>query len=95
VQCYQSLDENDAHGRLEVTFQLLHEIEPHLIALKRAHRKGEISGDTFDEQLTDAISKGVVPLAEQRRLEEYERLRRECLYTDVFDFELKELRGRA
>lgn len=95
AQCYQSLDENDAHGRLEVTFQLLHEIEPHLIALRRAHRKGEIAGDTFDEQLSSAIAKGVVPAAEQRRLEEYERLRRECLYTDVFDFELKELRSRA
>lgn len=95
AQCYQTHDENDALGRLEMTFQLLHEIEPHLIALKRAHRKGEISGDTFAQQLADAIAKGVVPASEQRRLEEYERLRRECLFTDVFDFELKELRGCA
>ncbi len=95
AQCYQTHDENDAHGRLEMTFQLLHEIEPHLIALRRAHRKGEITGDTFAQQLTNAIAKGIVPAAEQWRLEEYERLRRECLFTDVFDFELEELRGRA
>ncbi|MFT3930372.1 MAG: acyl-CoA dehydrogenase [Spongiibacteraceae bacterium] len=94
-QCYQTQDENDAHGRLELTFQLLHDIEPHLIALKRAHRKGEIAGETFAEQLANAIAKGIVPAAEQWRLEEYERLRRECLYTDVFDFELEGLRGRA
>jgi acyl-CoA dehydrogenase len=94
-QCYQSSDETDAMGRLEVTFQLLHEIEPHLIALRRAQRKGEISGDTFDEQLADAIAKNIVPSSEQYKLSDYERLRRECLYTDVFDFELKELRGQA
>ncbi len=95
AHCYQTLDENDAHGRLELTFQLLHEIEPHLTAMKRAQRKGEIAGDTFADQLIDAIKKGVVPDDEQPRLEEYERLRRECLFTDVFDFELQELRGRA
>jgi acyl-CoA dehydrogenase len=94
-QCYRSHDENDAHGRLEVTFQLLHEVEPHLIAMKKAHRKHEITGETFTEQLASAIAEGVVPLSEQHKLEEYERLRRECLYTDVFDFELKELRSRA
>ncbi len=95
AQCYQSHDENDAHGRLEVTFQLLNEIEPYLSALKRAHRKGDIAGDTFGDQLTNAIANGVIPADEQHKLEEYERLRRECLYTDVFDVELKALRGRA
>jgi acyl-CoA dehydrogenase len=92
---YRTLDENDAQGRLELTLQLLHEVEPTLIVLRKAHRKGEVVGDTFAEQLTDAIHKGIVPAAEQQKLSEYERLRRECLYTDVFDFELKELRGQA
>jgi acyl-CoA dehydrogenase len=92
---YRTFDENDAQGRLELTFGLLHEVEPQLNALRKAHRKGEVSGDTFEEQLIDAISKGIVPAADHRKLSEYERLRRECLYTDVFDIELKELRGQG
>ncbi|HET8710456.1 MAG TPA: acyl-CoA dehydrogenase, partial [Spongiibacteraceae bacterium] len=95
AQCYQTLDENDAQGRLEATFQLLHEIEPHLIAMRRAHRKGEIHGETFDAQLDDAVAKNIVPVSERSKLENYERLRRECLFTDVFDFELKKLRSQA
>lgn len=92
---YRTTDENDAQGRLELTLQLLHEVEPTLIVLRKAHRKGEVVGDTFAEQLIDAIQKGIVPAADRQKLSEYERLRRECLYTDVFDFELKELRGQA
>ncbi|MDB6061587.1 MAG: acyl-CoA dehydrogenase [Verrucomicrobiaceae bacterium] len=92
---YRTFDENDAQGRLELTFQLLHEVEPQLIVMRKAHRKGEIVGSNFDQQLIDAIQKGVIPAIDHHKLSEYERLRRECLYTDVFDFELKELRGRA
>ena len=92
---YRTTDENDAQGRLELTFQLLHEVEPQLTLLRKAHRKGEVVGETFAEQLIDAIQKGIVAAADHHKLSEYERLRRECLYTDVFDFELKELRGQA
>jgi acyl-CoA dehydrogenase len=93
--CYQSSDEHDALGRLEITFQLLLEIEAPLQALRKARRKGEIGGDSFAEQLAAAVAKGIVAVADQHKLSEYERLRHECLLTDVFDRELRELRGAA
>jgi acyl-CoA dehydrogenase len=93
--CYRSTDERDALGRLETTFQLLLKVEPALQLLRKARRKSEVRGDTFAEELDDAIAKGIVPASERERLLEYERLRHECLLTDVFDSELKELRGAA
>jgi acyl-CoA dehydrogenase len=92
---YRTFDENDAQGRLELTFRLLHEVEPLLMVLRKAIRKHEVVGATYAEQLIDAVQKGIVPVADHHKLTEYERLRRECLFTDVFDFELKELRGSA
>jgi acyl-CoA dehydrogenase len=93
--CYRSSDEHDALGRLEVTWQLLLELEAPLQAMHKAQRKGEINGTTFDEQLAEAIDKGIVAPAERHKLSEYERLRRECLLTDVFDRELRALQGAA
>jgi acyl-CoA dehydrogenase len=93
--CYRSSDERDALGRLETTFQRLLQIEPSLQALRRARRKDEVRGETFIEALDDAIAKGVVPVGERELLLDYERLRYECLLTDVFDGELRELRGAA
>lgn len=93
--CYRSRDENDALGRLEVTFERLLQIDEPLTALRRAVRKGGVSGADFEQQLQDAVRKGVVAVEQRQALLEYERLRRECLYTDVFDFELKELKGQA
>jgi len=93
--CYHTIDENDAQGRLELTLQLLHEVEPSLTAVHRAKRKQQIHGETFAETLDDAIAQGIVAADQKHKLLEYERLRRECLFTDVFDMELKELRGSA
>jgi len=93
--CYRSLDENDALGRLEVTFNRLLQVEQPLTALRKAIRKGEVAGGDFEAQLDDAIQKNVVGAEWRDPLLDYERLRRECLYTDVFDFELKEVKGRA
>ena len=92
---FRSVDERDALGRLETTFALLLQIEEPLAALRRAVRKGEVQGDDFEAQLADAVNKGLVRAEDRERLLDYERLRRECLYTDVFDFELKELKGQA
>jgi acyl-CoA dehydrogenase len=93
--CYQTVDENDAMGRLEVAFALLHQVQAPLTRVRKAARKGEVAGIDFDAQLADAVAKGIVSAAEQPQLAEYERLRKECLYTDVFDMDLKELKGRA
>jgi len=93
--CYRSVDENDALGRLEVTFTRLLEIEEPLLALRKAVRKGEVTGVDFEQQLDDAVRKSLVPAEARDKLLDYERLRRECLYTDVFDSALKEVTGRA
>jgi acyl-CoA dehydrogenase len=93
--CYRSTDERDALGRLETTFQRLLQVEPSLQILRKARRKGEVSGETFGEELEDAIAKGIVPASEREHLLDYERLRYECLLTDVFDENLRELRGAA
>jgi acyl-CoA dehydrogenase len=93
--CYRSTDERDALGRLETTFQRLLQVEPLLQVLRKARRKGEVRGETFAEELDDAIAKGIVPTGDRARMLDYERLRYECLLTDVFDENLKELRGAA
>ena len=63
--------------------------------LRRAQRKHQLHGETFAEQLDDAIAQGLVAADQKQKLLEYERLRRECLFTDVFDMQLKEWQGRA
>jgi len=63
--------------------------------LRRAVRKHDVEGATYAEQLDDAIRRGIVGAAERENLLHYEYLRRECLYTDVFDRNLQELQGRA
>jgi acyl-CoA dehydrogenase len=93
--CYRTLDEGDGVGRIEATFQLLSKVEESLLALRKAIRKGDVVGDTFAEQLDDAITRGIVPAPQREELLRYERLRRECLYTDVFDRDLRELMGAA
>lgn len=93
--CYHTTDEHDALGRLEATLALLLQVEEPLTKLRRAVRRGEVAGDDFAAQLADAVAKGVVTADQQPQLAEYERLRRECLFTDVFDFELKTLKGGA
>lgn len=92
---YRSSDERDALGRLETTFRLLVDLEQPLQALRKARRGGEVRGDTFVDQVNDALAKGLVSTTVAERLVEYERLRHECLLTDVFDAHLKELRGAA
>jgi acyl-CoA dehydrogenase len=93
--CYRSTDEHDALGRLETTFQLLLQLEEPLQQLRKARRNEAISGETFTEELDDAIEKGFVLPGLRTRMLDYERLRHECLLTDVFDSELRELRGAA
>ncbi|HSB96194.1 MAG TPA: acyl-CoA dehydrogenase, partial [Spongiibacteraceae bacterium] len=66
--CYRSVDEHDALGRLELTFQLLLEIDAPLQALRKAQRKGEIGGVTFAEQLAEAVDRGIVAAADRHKL---------------------------
>ena len=95
VCCYRTEDENNASGRIEAAFQLLQTVGESLATMRKAARKNEIQGDNFTAQLDSAIRAGIVAASEREDLLRYEHLRRECLFTDVFDFELKELRGAA
>jgi acyl-CoA dehydrogenase len=93
--CYRTLDENDASGRIEAAFQALREVEEPLQVVRKAARKGEIAGATFAEQVDAAVAQGLVYRSQRDALLRYEHLRRECLYTDVFDRDLNELKGFA
>jgi len=93
--CYRTEDETNAAGRIEAAFQLLQTVGASLAIIRRAARKNEIQGDNFAEHLESAIRSGIIAASERDDLLRYEHLRRECLYTDVFDFELKELQGAA
>ncbi len=93
--CYRTEDENDAAGRIEAAWKLLLEIEEPLHKLRRAARKGEVSGRDFAEQLDGAIAAGIVAAELREPMRRYEHLRRECLYTDTFDRDLQQLVGGA
>ncbi len=93
--CYRTLDEDDASGRIEAAFKLLQEIEEPLQTIRKAVRKGEITGGTFAEQVEQAVAQGMVYPSQREALLRYEHLRRECLYTDVFDRDLNTLQGFA
>lgn len=93
--CYKTMDVNDAQGRLEAALAALIPIEEPLNKLRRAVRKGEVSGLEFDKQLDDAIAKNIVDAGMRQSMLDYEALRKECLYTDVFDWDLEKVVGRA
>ena len=93
--CYRNEDETQASGRIEAAFQLLQTVGESLSVMRKAARKNEIQGDNFAEQLDSAIHSGIIAMSEREDLLCYEHLRRECLYTDVFDFELNEVQGAA
>lgn len=93
--CYRTEDTTDASGRIEAAFQLLQHIEEPLLVLRKAVRKNEVSGAYFSAQLDNAIARGLIAESARAALLRYEELRRDCLYTDVFDRELQTLQGFA
>lgn len=92
---YRTNDPNDAQGRLEAALQALITIEEPLRKLRRAVRKDEVAGLDFTQQLDAAIAKRIIEPAQRQALLDYEALRVECLYTDVFDWNLEKVAGRA
>ncbi|MDO3381776.1 acyl-CoA dehydrogenase [Gilvimarinus algae] len=82
---YLSSDPTDAVGRVETTYRLLLELGDVWSAFSRAQAKGELSGETLEERLEDAVAKGVIQQADVEPLRVYDERRYDCLLTDNFD----------
>lgn len=89
---YRCDDPEDAIGRVENTYRKLLEVEPAYLAFLKADGKGELDGETLEERLHVAVAKGVIAGDKVNELLEYDALRYDCLLTDAFDFELKEVK---
>lgn len=92
---YRTTDPDDAQGRLEAALQALLAVEEPLRILRRAVRKGEVAGLSFAQQLDAAIDKGLIEPSQRQALLDFETLRVDCLYTDVFDWNLDKVVGQA
>ncbi len=70
---------------METTYQMLLSLEPTWSTFVRAQAKGELTGETLDERLEDAATKGLIRNEDIARLKEYDAKRYDCLLTDAFD----------
>lgn len=82
---YLNNNPEDAVGRVETTYQMLLELGDVWNTFSRAQAKGELSGDTLEERLDDAVVKGVIQQADVEPLKAYDARRYDCLLTDNFD----------
>ncbi|MFB4204772.1 Acyl-coenzyme A dehydrogenase [wastewater metagenome] len=78
---------NDAVGRVEHTFGLLQEAEPHYVRFRKAVARGEVGGHTFDEQIANAVEAGVLDTDTAALVSDYERARADTVRTDAFPAE--------
>ncbi|MAN51422.1 acyl-CoA dehydrogenase [Marinimicrobium sp.] len=82
---YENDKADDPIGRVETTYQMLLSLEPTWSTFVRAQAKGELTGETLDERLEDAATKGLIRNEDIARLKEYDAKRYDCLLTDAFD----------
>lgn len=82
---YMPGDPNDATGRVEHTFQLLLALGPSWDAFARAQGRGHLKGETLEERLQDAVSKGIIQAEQVEAFKEYDAARYDCILTDAFD----------
>ena len=92
---YISQDPEDSIGRVEATFNKLLEVEPAYLAFLKADGKGQLEGKTMLEKLQDAASKGIIDADQVEAVNEYDAMRYDCLLTDAFDMELKDVNVHA
>jgi len=92
---YISQDPEDAIGRVEATFNKLLEVEPAYLAFLKAEGKGQLEGSTILEKLQDAASKGIIDADQVDPVNEYDAMRYDCLLTDAFDMDLKDVNVHA
>lgn len=92
---YHSDDPDNALGKLESTYRQLLQVEEARRGLQQAIRRGEVDGHEWDQQLQQAIARGVIEPAMGEALKAYEQTRYDCLLTDTFDRQLEKLVGAA
>ena len=92
---YISQDPEDSIGRVEATFNKLLEVEPGFLAYLKAEGKGQLEGKTVLEKLQDAARKGIINESQVDAINEYDAMRYDCLLTDAFDKDLKEVKVHA
>ncbi len=91
ANAYISVDPEDSVGRVEVTYNKLLEVESDYEAFLKADAKGQLEGDSIKAKLEDAAAKGVIPADQVQAILDYDEMRYDCLLTDAFDMELKEV----
>lgn len=82
---YVSPDPEDAVGRVETTYQMLLSLGDVWNAFSRAQAKGEVTGETLEQRLEDAVAKGIIQQADVEPLKAYDARRYDCLLTDHFE----------
>lgn len=92
---YHCDDPEDAIGRIEATYRALLEVEDAHRALHKAIRNGTIARGELGRQIAMAVEEGIIDRAQAEPLERYERMRYDCLLTDVFDRDLDRYLGGA
>ena len=91
ANAYISVDPKDSIGRVEVTYNKLLEVERDYEAFLKADGKGKLEGETLQAKLEDAAAKGIIPNDQVQAILDYDEMRYDCLLTDAFDKELKEV----
>jgi acyl-CoA dehydrogenase len=81
---YVGEDENDPAGRILRAYEKLREVEPFYEVFLKAVKTGEVAGEGIEEQLDDAVEKGVLDKAQARGIAEYDPLRYDAILTDDF-----------
>lgn len=84
---YVGEGQDDPTGRIMRTYEKLREVEPYYETFLKALKTDEIGGETLEEQLDDAVEKGVLDKAQARNVAEYDELRYDAILTDDFSQE--------
>jgi acyl-CoA dehydrogenase len=91
ANAYISQDPEDSIGRVEATYNKLLEVESDYLAFLKAEGHGQISGATMRERIENAAAQGVIPQDRVEAIIDYDAMRYDCLLTDAFDKDFKEV----
>ncbi|AWL29304.1 acyl-CoA dehydrogenase [Acinetobacter defluvii] len=88
---HYSLDPNSAFGRMEITFQMLLDIEQLWDKFKKAESKGQFTGLSFEEHIQNALETGFINAEQAEKLTTYNAMRYDSMLTDIFDESLQQV----
>ena len=91
ANAYIPQDPEDNIGRVEATYNKLLEVESDFEAFYKADLKGKLEGDTLRAKVENAAAQGIIPNDKVEAILEYDEMRYDCLLTDAFDKEFKEV----